>query len=126
MNSDSGSSDVSRQLIHSAVKLVQSLTAIIYSPPWYKYFPTAAIKQFDAMLHEVFRLGSILKEKRIKEMREAAEKGEELDDVGFLGQWIANEKLTEEDILPLVSDFFVAGSDTVSITSMRTPVTFKT
>ena len=78
------------------------------------------------MLHEVFRLGGILKEKRIKEMREAVEKGEELDDVGFLGQWIANEKLTEEDILPLVSDFFVAGSDTVSITSMRTPVTFKT
>ena len=76
------------------------------------------------MLQEVYRLGGILKEKRIKEIREAAEKGEELDDAGFLAHWIANEKLTEEDILPLVSDFFVAGSDTVSITSTRTPVTF--
>ena len=106
----------SQKIVDTTVDIVQTLSAIIYSPPWYKLFPTPALKRFDVKLRELHHLAKTLKERRMKEIQEASKNGKQEKDAGFLSQWIANEEMQEDDIQPLVNDMLLAGSDTVSIT----------
>jgi cytochrome P450 len=108
----------SQKIVDTTVDIVQTLSAIIYSPPWYKLFPTPALKRFDVKLRELHHLAKTLKERRMKEIQEASKNGKQEKDAGFLSQWIANEEMQEDDIQPLVNDMLLAGSDTTSITSM--------
>ena len=101
------------QFKEATLCLIHSITAILYSPPWYKVIPTKSHKDFDSSLRAVHQLGEGILSQRINELQTAT-KDDRVADVGFLGQWLAEGKLDSRDIIPIVSDFLAAGVDTVS------------
>lgn len=101
------------QFKEAALRLIHSVTAVLYSPPWYKIIPTKCHKEFDSALREVYQLGEVILSQRIEELQKTT-KEDRVADVGFLGQWLADGKLDPQDIVRIVSDFLAAGVDTVS------------
>lgn len=101
------------QFKEASLRLLHSITAVLYSPPWYKIIPTKGLTDFDSALREVNQLGEVILSQRIEELQKAA-KEDRVADVGFLGQWLEEGKLGPQEMVRIVSDFLAAGVDTVS------------
>ena len=102
------------QFKEASLQLLHSITAVLYSPPWYKIIPTKGLTDFDSALRKVGQLGEVILSQRIDELQKAAKEDSGIADVGFLGQWLAEGKLGRQDMVCIVSDFLAAGVDTVS------------
>ena len=79
--------------------------------PWYRFFPTPASIRFVEAVRQLEEITKELIEEKIAKLVKSGISEEEC--VGFLDQWLMNDKFNKEDIFVLVRDFLSAGIETV-------------
>ena len=82
--------------------------------PLHKYIPTVYSVRFENTVRELERISLELLGEKMATLSAALKKGENVEPIGFLEQWLVEERLDQKDILVLIRDFLSAGIDTVS------------
>ena len=101
-----------RKFQKAAVSFLKGFAHMFSIIPWYRFFPTPASIRFVEAVHQLEEITKELIEEKIAKLVKSGISEEEC--VGFLDQWLMNDKFNKEDINVLVRDFLSAGIDTVS------------
>ena len=98
----------------AAVQFIKGLLPMASPIPLHKYVPTVYSVRFENTVRELERISLELLGEKMATLSAALKKGENVEPIGFLEQWLVEERLDQKDILVLIRDFLSAGIDTVS------------
>ena len=98
----------------AAIHFIERLVPMARPLPLHKLFPTISSIRFESSARELERISEELLEEKMATLSAALKRGESVEPIGFLEQWLVEEKLSHKDILVLIRDFLSAGIDTVS------------
>ena len=98
----------------AAIQFVKGLLPMASPIPLHKYIPTVYSVRFENTVRELERISLELLGEKMATLSAALKKGENVEPIGFLEQWLVEERLDQKDILVLIRDFLSAGIDTVS------------
>ena len=98
----------------TAVRFVEGILPMASPIPLHKFFPTVYSVRFESNARELERISLELLEEKMAALSAALKKGESVEAIGFLEQWLVEERLDQRDVFVLIRDFLSAGIDTVS------------
>lgn len=98
----------------AAVQFVEGILPMASPIPLHKLFPTLYSIRFESTARELERISVELLGEKMAALSAALKKGESVEAIGFLEQWLVEERLDQRDIFVLIRDFLSAGIDTVS------------
>ena len=99
----------------AAIQFIEGILPMSNPIPLHKLIPTVSSIRFESSARELERISLELLGEKMAALSTALKKGESVEPIGFLEQWLAEERLDHRDILVLIRDFLSAGIDTVSL-----------
>ena len=108
-------SEVGLRFKDAAFDYMRDMISFLYALPFYKIFPTKPYVKFDTSVKNLLSVSKELVDAKVKEMCAAMDEGREVEQIGFLDQWLLEGKLTQAELLPIIGELLSAGIDTVSV-----------
>ena len=108
-------SEIGLRFKEAAFDYMRDMMHFLYALPLYKIFPTKPYVNFDTSVKNLLSVSKELVDAKVKEMCAAMDEGREVEQVGFLDQWLLEGKLTQAELLPIIGELLSAGIDTVSV-----------
>ena len=103
----------------ASVNFINKLAAVLRSLPWYKLYPTEALKNYKKAVNDMHALGGKMMKSRFEQLQRLAQEGEVLNEerISLMEYLLIEEKLTKEEALSQACDLLAAGVDTTSSTA---------
>lgn len=94
-----------------------NMMKFLYALPLYKIYPTKPYIEFDKSVKQLMSVTEEIMSEKVKEMSSALDAGREVEQIGFLDQWLMEGKLSKAELLPIFGDLLSAGIDTTANTA---------
>lgn len=98
----------------AAIQFIKGLLPMASPIPLHKYIPTIYSVRFENTVRELEQISLELLDEKMAALSAALKEGGNVEPIGFLEQWLVEERLDHKDIFVLIRDFLSAGIDTVS------------
>ena len=105
--------------VEASINFINKLAVINRSLPWYKLYPTEALKNYEKAVKGMHGLGGKMMKSRFEHLQKLAQEGEVLNEerISLMEYLLIEEKLTKEQALSQACDLLAAGVDTTSSTA---------
>ena len=101
------------QFRNAGITFIDCMAPMLSPFSLYKYFPTPTSIRFENVVNYLQEISGEFITERMTKLMEATQRGEKVEAVSFLDQWLLDENISTEDIHMLTRDFLAAGMDTV-------------
>ena len=105
--------------VEASINFIYKLSVVLQSLPWYKLYPTEALKNYEKAVKGMHALGGKMMKSRFEQLQKLAQEGEVLNEerISLMEYLLIEEKLTKEQALSQACDLLAAGVDTTSSTA---------